>query len=64
MCLDRSVCSHCTKTFVNKQNLDRHIRIVHSKTRSKPVKVNLDLMSDFHSIHFFSVFIVLNLLNH
>jgi hypothetical protein len=52
MCLDRSVCSHCTKTFVNKQNLDRHIRIVHSKTRSKPVKVNLDLMSDFHSIHF------------
>ena len=34
--------NNCIKTFVNKQNLDRHIRLVHTKTQSKPVQVNIN----------------------
>lgn len=30
----------CSKAFVNKQNLDRHVRIAHRKQKSKPLKVN------------------------
>ena len=32
--------NNCTKKFVNKQNLDRHIRRVHMKTKCKTLKVN------------------------
>ncbi len=38
---------HCIKTFANKQNLDRHIRLAHSKTKSKPIKVNKDIIYYF-----------------
>lgn len=31
---------NCVKIFANKQNLDRHIRLVHRKIPSKPVQVN------------------------
>jgi hypothetical protein len=31
---------NCLKTFVNKQNLDRHKRTTHTKIKSKQIKVN------------------------
>lgn len=53
------VIDNCTKTFVNKQNLDRHIKISHKKLKSKPVKVSCTM--NFYVmfiLYSFSVFLL------